>query len=242
METDYDQSWVTIGYCLAYFALSYGLTIDDPGQRRSELVLKRYMARNAWASFKDMKLFFTPTIEHVQALVLLGVVAQDTSRPGLFWMLTCQACRLAQTMGLHRPLSHTLTPAEVRMRRHLFWVLYTVDKSFSLSFGRTSSFQDYDCDVEYPKLSEVPYNPDMEPSEIVACFHPEYFMAMIQLAKLQSAVYKKLYSARASNSQGHNKIWVKETEKWVWELDSRLRIWKKSLSVSALVTITYGLR
>lgn len=240
LETDYNPSWVTIGYCLAHHFLSYGLTADDPDQRRSELVLKRHMARNAWASFKDLKLFLTPGIEHVQALMLLGITAQETSRPGLCWMLTCQACRLAQAMGLHRrvdPLSHTLSPADIELRRYLFWMLYILDKSFSLSFGRTSCFQDYDCDVEVPSLNEVPSNPDMEPPDIMACFHPEYFVASVKLAKLQSAVYKKLYSARASNNKGHEKNWVKETEKWVWELDSRLRIWKESLSVSAHICV-----
>lgn len=244
LETDYDPAWMTIGYCLAYNFLTYGLVVDDPDQHRSELVLKRHMARNAWASFKDLKLFLTPGIEHVQALILLSITAQDTSRPGLCWMLACQACRLAQAMGLHRrvdSLSHTLSPADIELRKYLFWTLYMLDKSFSLSFGRTSCFQDYDCDVEVPKLSGVPANSDMKPLDVIACFHPEYFVATIELAKLQSAVYKKLYSAQASNNRGLNKNWVKETEKWVWELDSRLRAWRESLSVSAY-TCHYHLR
>ncbi|RPB24981.1 hypothetical protein L211DRAFT_132596 [Terfezia boudieri ATCC MYA-4762] len=231
-ETEYDTSWVTIGYCLAYYGLGFELNTEDVVQRRKEVALKRAMARNAWASFKDLRLFLTPDIEHVQALMMLSIVAQDTSRPGLCWMLTCQACRLAQAMGLHRrvdPNSNGLTSADIELRKYIFWTLYVLDKSFSLSFGRTSCFQDYDCDVELPKSSDTPPGPDMAPIDVMACFQPEYFRAMVELAKLQSAVYKKLYSARASNTKGRSRSWVKETEKWVWELDSRLRMWKEGL-------------
>jgi len=236
-ETEYDTSWVTIGYCLAYYGLGFELNTEDIVQRRKEVALKRAMARNAWVSFKDLRLFLTPGIEHVQALMMLSIVAQDTSRLGLCWMLTCQACRLAQAMGLHRrvdPNSHGLTSADIELRKYIFWTLYVLDKSFSLSFGRTSCFQDYDCDAEVPKSSDNPPTPDMAPMDVMACFLPEYFSAMVELAKLQSAVYKKLYSARASNTKGRSRSWVKETEKWVWELDSRLRMWKEGLiTVSA---------
>lgn len=232
-ETEYDMSWVTLGYCLAYYGLGLELNSEDGEQRRKDIILKRAMARNAWASFKDLRLFLTPGLQHVQALMMLSIIAQDTSRPGLCWMLTCQACRLAQAMGLHRsvdPNTHGLSPADIELRKYIFWTLYILDKSFSLSFGRTSCFQDYDCDVEIPKPSDSPLSPNMTPTDVMSCFHPEYFRAMVELAKLQSAVYKKLYSARASNSRGRTRSWMKDTEKWVWELDSRLRMWKEGLN------------
>ncbi|KAF8470855.1 fungal-specific transcription factor domain-containing protein [Kalaharituber pfeilii] len=231
-NSNLDPSWVTIGYSLAYYGLGFQMNTDDEEQRRKELILKRNMARNAWASFKDLKVFLTPGIEHVQALMLLGVIAQDTSRPGLCWMLTCQACRLAQAMGLHRRVdpasSHGLSAADIELRKVAFWTLYVLDKSFSLTFGRTSCFQDYDCDVEVPKFSEIPPKPGMSPNELMACFHPNYLRALVELAKLQSSVYKKLYSAKGTGSKSRS-CWMKETEKWVWELDARLRMWKEGL-------------
>ena len=209
-------------------------------QRRQELRLKRHMLRNSWESFRDLKLLFTPSIVHVQVLLMLGIVAQDTSKPGLCWMLICQACRLAQAMGLHRRVNpksnHGLSPTDLRSRTFIFWTLYAFDKSFSLSLGRTSCFQDYDCDVEAPQLSDLVPVPGMKPAEIMALFHPRFFQAMVELAKLQSAVYRKLYSARASNrGRSHG---MKETEKWVWELDARLRMWRETM-VAVSIYVTY---
>lgn len=62
-------------------------------------------------------------------------------------------------------------------------MVYTIDKSLSLNFGRTSSFQDLDIIVSYPELKD----PSQWPMTIFT----------FNFARVQSQIYEHLYSARA---------------------------------------------
>ncbi|KAI5803346.1 fungal-specific transcription factor domain-containing protein [Peziza echinospora] len=231
-----DSASVTIANCLGYYVLALDLTGTSPQEYQAELKLKRRMAKNAWASFKDLRIFLTPGIPHVQALMMMGIIAQDTSRPGLCWMLICQACRLAQAMGLHRRIdperTANLSSDDITNRISLFWMLYVLDKSFSLSFGRTSCFQDFDCDVELPPTTDKPFLN----GSVSNCFEPNHFRAMVEMARLQSLVYKKLYSVKGSSRKGIPGM--EETEKTVWELDAKLRALRDS-PVFNIATLTF---
>ena len=80
-----------------------------------------------------------------------------------------------------------------------------MDKTLSLTFGRSACIPDYDIDVELPKKSD----------EI--CW--SLFVAWISLAKIQSRTYERLYSATA-NASGPD-----ERRAAVVELDGQLRRW-----------------
>lgn len=124
-------------------------------------------------------------------------------------MLICQACRLAQAIGLHRKSdkSRFRDESEYEERKWLFWNLYILDKTLSMTFGRTVCMPDFDIDVDMPKESEEVDWP--------------LLMAWTWLAKIQSRIYERLYSATAymsGDEQRHSAA---------LELDAELRAWSE---------------
>lgn len=140
--------------------------------------------------------------------------ANETSRPGLCWMLLCNACSLAKAIGLHRNHNTASIPnstlrftsADLAERKYVFWTLYIMDKSLSLTFGRPSSLADYDIDVPLPDFD--PENPVWE-----------LYLAWVGTAKIQSEIHIQLYSAQAPKAPHA------ERQKVVVELDRKLNEW-----------------
>jgi len=81
--------------------------------------------------------------------------AQSDARPALCWTLVSTGARLCQSLGYHRESSVSLdSPPLADAKRHVFWMLYMIDKIMSLNLGRASSFPDYDIDVEIFALNQ----------------------------------------------------------------------------------------
>ena len=114
--------------------------------------------------------------------------AQSDARPALCWTLVSTSARLCQSLGYHRESEVSRSPPELAdAKRHVFWMLYMIDKIMSLNLGRASSFPDYDIDVEIFTLN-------MDPRY---CAWDKVLVAFIELCKLQGQMYDELYSARA---------------------------------------------
>ena len=130
------------------------------------------------------------------------------SRPSLCWALLSYAARLSQAIGLHRNSnpSHFSSKAELEERKLVFWNIYILDKTFALTLGRTPVLPDYDVDVELPEDDGT--NPCLK-----------YFFALIGLAKVQNAIYMRLYSVSAGKQSDEEK------DKAINELDGELEQW-----------------
>lgn len=112
--------------------------------------------------------------------------------------------------------------SESEERKWVFWNLYTLDKTLSMAFGRTVCMPDFDIDVDMPK----------ETKEI----EWPIFMAWIWLAKIQSRIYERLYSATAYVSGDEQRHAA------ALELDAQLRSWsmKNMQSFSESQTTYFG--
>lgn len=114
--------------------------------------------------------------------------AQSDARPALCWTLVSTGARLCQSLGYHRESSVSLdSPPLADAKRHVFWMLYMIDKIMSLNLGRASSFPDYDIDVEIFALNQY----------LRFCAWDKVLVAFIELCRLQGQIYDELYSARA---------------------------------------------
>lgn len=90
--------------------------------------------RNMQLALNNSSIFLEPREENIQALVLLAVHGEDFSSPNLSWMLVGHACRQAEALGLHAASDND---SDVRQRKLcLFWLLFAIDKSCALAFGR----------------------------------------------------------------------------------------------------------
>jgi hypothetical protein len=89
---------------------------------------------NVKLALNDSRIFLEPHQVHLQTLILLAIHGEDYASPSLVWMLVGHACRQAEALGLH--LSDDSDFETHQRRVSLFWMLFSVDKSCSLAFGR----------------------------------------------------------------------------------------------------------
>lgn len=93
---------------------------------------------------EDSDFFLGASEISIQALLLVATHSQDISTPSLCWTLISNACRMAQTPSLHLPNAHAPKGSEANLQRNcLFWSLFIIDKSISLSFGRPPMLPGY---------------------------------------------------------------------------------------------------
>ncbi|KAK9377317.1 uncharacterized protein V1513DRAFT_436033 [Lipomyces chichibuensis] len=187
-----------------------------------DIFLREKMFKNIWLALKDPSIFITANFINVQTLLFAAAAAEMLYHPGLCWMLISQCSHLAQTLGLHRQsavyFERGLSQIEIEERRSLFWQCYTIEKTLSLTLGRTSSMPMYDCDVER-KRNTTDVDCQTE-SQKLQRFGTERSNATVSLVEVYDAVYVRLYSAHAQRHTASDK------RRAVRELDAVLRnVW-----------------
>ncbi|GFF58156.1 uncharacterized transcriptional regulatory protein C11D3.07c [Aspergillus udagawae] len=90
---------------------------------------------NTHLALKDSSIFLVPHVSHVQVLALLAIHGEDFAAPNISWMLLGHACRQAEALGLHMS-TRKATPELSQHRLCLFWMLFILDRSCALAFGR----------------------------------------------------------------------------------------------------------
>lgn len=216
-----DRAWLV---CFNNVML-FGMYSKSTSRKDIDASMGRDFFLNAWAAIDDLEVFMAPRLRNVQALMtgvsmlwrssihidgnpFQAVIAVEISRPGLCWSLMSGAARLATAIGLHRrpPSPCPFSKVELEERKAIFWNVYILDKCLSLTFGRSTCLPDFDCDTELP---------EGDGKEVFFV----NFIALIKLAKIQSNIYMRLYSAAATRQE------TVEKEKAIVELDLELRAW-----------------
>ncbi|KAJ5574232.1 uncharacterized protein N7459_008659 [Penicillium hispanicum] len=158
----------------------------------------------------------------VQALLGMSLFLQGTPNPQPAFFLVAAAIRLSHSIGLHkRGSGFGLNPVEVEQRKRVFWIAYCLDKDICLRSGRPPVQDDDDMNVELP--SEDP--PDNVGNVPLADGRGKFnlFRAFCEFAVIESRVYKRLYSAKASKQSDG------ELLNTIGELDKDLEDWKDSI-------------
>uniref|UniRef100_A0A8H7TRS8 Zn(2)-C6 fungal-type domain-containing protein n=1 Tax=Bionectria ochroleuca TaxID=29856 RepID=A0A8H7TRS8_BIOOC len=108
-----------------------------------------------------------PSFDSIQALLLTSFVLLNDMKAEASWALTGLTCRLAQSLGLHRPNANEGredAPPEVKLkdniRRKLWWTCVWHDTLTSLSFDRTPMTNFPSCRIPLksdPSISNYTY-------------------------------------------------------------------------------------
>ncbi|QGI78708.1 hypothetical protein CEK25_005437 [Fusarium fujikuroi] len=114
---------------------------------------------NMKLALNDSRIFLEPHEVNLQTLIMLAIHGEDYASPNESWMLVGHACRQAEALGLHIPSEADYVTTQRRLS--LFWLLFAVDKSCALAFGRS-------CSLPSATYSHVPL-PDLH---YLARFHP----------------------------------------------------------------------
>ena len=127
----------------------------------------------------------------VQALTLMSIFNLCVCNRNLHWMFQSMAIRAAQALGLHRKRINQAFPATTRkLRRDLWWVLYTLERHANLAHGRPSAITDEDCDDYPPELPTT----SMER-------YDAYLSLKVDIAIILGRICKEVYSFESIRKQ-----------------------------------------
>ncbi|KAL4948936.1 hypothetical protein BDW69DRAFT_175501 [Aspergillus filifer] len=166
--------------------------------------------KNFYLGIESYEVLTSQSLENAQALALGSMRALGLGRPFLCRTLLAAAANICVSLGYHRRstlLGDRSLLAE--SKRHVFWIVYMMDKNVSLSLGRASSLQDYDIDAEL-------FTPS---SDSRFRFYDLLCHSAINFARLEGKVYDLVYSARAltapfEETLEHTARLVQELNNW----------------------------
>lgn len=117
-----------------------------------------------------------------------GLYAVDVSKPTVAWHFASAAAQLCQTGGFHRKdtLKHD-APHIAKIKRVLFWHVYTLDKGLGLRLGRASVIHESDIDI--PRVFEFDALENGGATTVPTLW--------VEISGLQSRIYEQLYSPAA---------------------------------------------
>ncbi|KAI8145589.1 fungal-specific transcription factor domain-containing protein [Fennellomyces sp. T-0311] len=136
-----------------------------------------------------------PRISTVQALLLLSTHQHGTMKYVRGWLYSGMAFRMAQDLGLHRNCDHwNIPPDERERRKRVFWCCFIIDRLISAIYGRSSTFEERDCDVPFPSDDDEDSSTPIDKNKprIV-----ESFVHLIKITDILGHVLRNVYYAKA---------------------------------------------
>ncbi|KAL7948954.1 fungal-specific transcription factor domain-containing protein [Trichoderma barbatum] len=179
--------------------------------------------KNAMGVFAELTMRNTDLLS-VQALLGMALFMQGTPNPQPTFLLIAAAIRLSHSIGLHKKgTGFNLNPIEIEQRKRVFWIAYMLDKDLCLRSGRPPAQDDDDMNVELP---------DADPEDNIGNIpladgkgKMNLFRVMCEFAVIESRVYKRLYSAKASKQSDGELLAT------IGELDQELEEWKDRIPI-----------
>ncbi|KAK2041079.1 hypothetical protein LZ31DRAFT_586737 [Colletotrichum somersetense] len=175
--------------------------------------------RNVRCALNDSSIFLEPREINVQALTIMAMHGEDYTSPNLSWMIVGHACRQAEALGLHVPPHIDFEPHQRSLA--LFWMLFIVDKSCTLAFGRSPFLPVYSYqgvplpDFQYllkfqPHITDSLFGDSQKPSR-PSHFGAHFFLAGIKLAKIMGSIIEFLSPGPSAFSRQEIKM---QLETW----------------------------
>ncbi|KAG5938245.1 hypothetical protein E4U53_008046 [Claviceps sorghi] len=186
-----DATFIIVNAMLYNLFMEQNSLATDPTARDEYHAYMQQSQANLETALANTHLFLATKVENVQALLLGALYAVDVSRPSVAWQLACMAAQLCQTGGYHRSdfLKYD-APDTARLKRLLFWHVYTVDKGLGLRLGRAPVI--HECDIDIPRVFEFSGLGQLGSSTVPTLW--------IKMSYLQSRIYEQLYSPSALKS------------------------------------------
>ncbi|KAF5583994.1 transcriptional activator Mut3p [Fusarium pseudocircinatum] len=150
-------------------------------------------ASNALAGTWDV-LMRSTQVSSVQALLAIAWFFIGTPNPQPSFMLVGCAVRLAHSIGIHvESQDPSVSLAEANMRKKVFWIAICLDRELCLRTGRPPC---HDLNAAYvgPPIGSLD---ETEIVKTVEGHELNLFKGQIQLAVIQSAIYRDLHSGKA---------------------------------------------
>jgi hypothetical protein len=158
-------------------------------------------------------------LSSLQCLLLFLLYSLKHSTRAPIWYISGLSMRMCVDLGLHSEKiiwmqkngDSLASRVQADTKRRLFWVTYSMDRTFSMILGRPFAFKDGSTDVQYPGVS-LPEN------------QREQIIHWIHLQQFQSEIVSQLYLAKASESDSQSVN--EDSDAFIADMSKRLYEWK----------------
>jgi len=158
----------------------------------------------------------------VQTLLGMAIILQGTHNPHPASVLIAAAVKLSHSLGLHRKTANAkLEDVSSEQRNRIFWIVYILDKDYSLQLDQPPMLRDDDMDIEVP--SENPEDGLGFISDANEDLRINFFRLRVHLAIIEDKIYSRLYSVRALKQSEQSRRHV------VQDLNRVLDRWKEGV-------------
>ena len=161
-----------------------------------DISTKAKLRCNLWLALQDVRIFLEPSEANIQALVLLACHVEEFTTPSLSWMLTTNACRMLQALGVtHRRLD----PQTRKRRTMMFWHLYILDNGLALVFARPPTFHRAMArEIVLPSPEHfLVFKPRKTSNSAPGLFGAHFFHQMLVLSRIIADIWYCLYDGEA---------------------------------------------
>ncbi|EXJ90307.1 hypothetical protein A1O1_03406 [Capronia coronata CBS 617.96] len=227
-----------------YQALVYhgAKTVNADLQRRAEFVVTMMMAistltskspnHHRLMSFSQSLYRFAmqrydtlsaSTLCHLQCTMLLCQFANFCPAIAEVWTLKGMAVRMAIALGLHKEPDAALgifDQKQSELRRQIFWTLYSMDRSISITAHRAVSIEDDLVDVGWPYQNLDAEVLSLRPGRETQTIR---FLRHVRFRQIQSEIF-------AVNFQSKDPSILPYSE-WMKAKDAELMEWRRSLDM-----------
>lgn len=177
------------------------------GAEKREL-LKRF-SRSTGIALHRAGLLTAPTLESLQALVLILIFMLSVGNLKTVWTLSGLAFHIARSLGLHRDGRRLgLSPFETEMRRRLWWNITILDSRFAEEHGAEPSFTEKSCDTELPSnINDDEISPETRefPQSQKGFTDTTFCLVRFELNKLKRRL-GKLETSQTEREPGHVRV------------------------------------
>ncbi|KAL1640859.1 hypothetical protein SLS58_006474 [Diplodia intermedia] len=195
---------------LGHISRMRGTFIPQEQEKEAWKYMKNAMAIQSELPALDFDLLSVQAL--IGMTIFLLITSCNSQMPS---MMLATAIRVAQGIGLHINCDDPRTSeTDKEQRRRVFWIAYIFDRELSLRTGRAPVHSDTDTSVPLPSSSGD------------AADASNLFRARARFARLQGAIYTRLYADAA---------WARPRAAVlaaVAALDAELEAWRVSLPVS----------
>ncbi|KAJ6438888.1 Phosphate transporter [Purpureocillium lavendulum] len=208
-QRDIDDPWTIF---MLSMVLSIALHLVSRGNSQSRAMAESYRLNAMSQLGAIMKSRHHRTLQCL-LLLLLSSVLNSKSAP--MWYISGLCMRMCIDLGYHS--EHTIqqpvtqqASVDMDMKRRLFWVTYSLDRSLATTLGRPFFISDEEVDVKLPDLS-------LSPSARVKSVH------WLRLQCLQSEIVRLVYSPLIASTQSAEQ--ASGHAVWRDDMTSKLAAW-----------------
>ncbi|KAG8354425.1 hypothetical protein FVEN_g7746 [Fusarium venenatum] len=164
----------------------------------------------------------TKNVQSLQCLLLLLLLSIVDSAPAPVWYISGLCMRMCIDLGYHSERTigmsssvgaiETVKEKEADIRRRLFWIAYSFDRTFNILLNRPFTFDNLSVDINLPGCS-------------LAFATRRQTLHWLELQRLQSEIVHRLHSAREVMDRDHTEESELQLSQWTNKMVQSLKDW-----------------